>query len=101
MNDAPTKDQIASACLSFRHDFGLLPVIEQMKLMQTAQEWWRVLQKEGCITRAEAEAMVAAEREAAAYIADAFEHSAEERDWRDGATQAKRIAAAIRARKRK
>jgi len=36
-------------------------------------------------------------REDAAYKAEEFEHIAEERNWRDGATQARRIAAAIRA----
>ena len=59
MSDALTQKQIASACLSFRHDFGLLPAAEQSQVMWSAQEWWKAWQKEGCITRAEADRMVA------------------------------------------
>ncbi len=49
------------------------------------------------VTHAEAAAMVAAERERCAQLADILEHDAEERNWRDGAKQAKRLARAIRA----
>ena len=37
--------QIASACLSYRHDFGLLPEDERKRLMLQAREWERALGK--------------------------------------------------------
>jgi hypothetical protein len=42
----PTDAQVASACLSYRHDFGLLPSLEQDVLMWRAREWLRAWQKE-------------------------------------------------------
>lgn len=35
----PTPGQIGSACLSYRHDFGLLPPAEKDKVMSQAK-WW-------------------------------------------------------------
>lgn len=35
----PTQEQTASACLSYRHDFGLMPALDREALMRTAQ-WW-------------------------------------------------------------
>lgn len=35
----PTQEQTASACLSYRHDFGLLPASDREALMRTAQSW--------------------------------------------------------------
>lgn len=37
----PSEEQVASACLSFRHDFGLLGPVEQMRLKAQAREWLR------------------------------------------------------------
>jgi hypothetical protein len=42
----PTDAQTASACLSYRHDFGLLPAEERHRIMFTAREWLRAWQKE-------------------------------------------------------
>lgn len=39
---------LASACLSFRHDFGLLPEPQRKALMHTAQEWARAF---GIVTK--------------------------------------------------
>lgn len=46
--DAPTftDAQIASACMSYRHDFGLLEPDERTKIMFTAREWERAFAKE-------------------------------------------------------
>lgn len=38
--------QLASACLSYRHDFGLLEPEERVQLMAEAREWDRALRKE-------------------------------------------------------
>ena len=38
--------QIASACMSYRHDFGLLEPDERAKIMFTAREWERAFSKE-------------------------------------------------------
>lgn len=43
----PTLAQINSACLSFRHDFGLLDATERGELQWQATEWLRAWQKEG------------------------------------------------------
>ena len=43
----PTPAQIDSACLSYRHDFGLLPDHERAALRYEALEWWIAWQKEG------------------------------------------------------
>jgi hypothetical protein len=41
----PTDDQIANACLSYRHDFGLLEVAEQSKVKYAGLEWLLAWQK--------------------------------------------------------
>jgi hypothetical protein len=41
----PTDDQIESACLSYRHDFGLLDVAEQSKVKYAGLEWLLAWQK--------------------------------------------------------
>ncbi len=38
--------KIASACMSYRHDFGLLEPDERAKIMFTAREWERAFSKE-------------------------------------------------------
>ena len=38
--------QIASVCLSYRHDFGLLPPVERKRIMFTAREWEHAFAKE-------------------------------------------------------
>jgi len=43
----PTPEQINSACLSFRHDFGLLNDDERAAIRFEAREWLRAWQKEG------------------------------------------------------
>jgi hypothetical protein len=43
----PTPAQIDSACLSYRHDYGLLLEPERAKLRFQALEWLRAWQKEG------------------------------------------------------
>lgn len=42
----PTDEQVASACLSYRHDFGLLPEDERKTVMFQAREWLHAWQKE-------------------------------------------------------
>ena len=42
----PTEKQIWSACLSFRHDFGLMEYREKESLRFQAIEWLRAWQKE-------------------------------------------------------
>lgn len=34
-----TAEQIASACVTYRHDFGLLPEVERHLLMAEARRW--------------------------------------------------------------
>lgn len=41
-----TDKQIASACFSYRHDFGLLSKQEQESIIFQAREWERALEKE-------------------------------------------------------
>lgn len=43
----PTEAQIASACLSYRHDYGLLPPDLRTRTRFEALEWLRAWQKEG------------------------------------------------------
>ena len=38
--------QLASVCLSYRHDFGLLDAAEQARLMLEARDWERAFRKE-------------------------------------------------------
>jgi hypothetical protein len=40
-----TSEQIDDVCLSFRHDFGLLPKLEAEKLRIEFKEWMRALSK--------------------------------------------------------
>lgn len=41
-----TDEQIASVCLSYRHDFGLLEDGDRHRLMFTAREWERAMSHE-------------------------------------------------------
>jgi len=43
----PTDAQVHSACMSFRHDYGLLPEAERVKLRFEAREWLIAWLKEG------------------------------------------------------
>lgn len=42
----PTEAQTASACMSYRHDFGLMGEDQRKQLMWEAKEWLRAWQKE-------------------------------------------------------
>ena len=42
----PTDAQVASACMSYRHDFGLMGAEERKLQMFKAREWLRAWQKE-------------------------------------------------------
>jgi len=42
----PTKTQLHSACLSYRHDYGIIDEQARESLRLTALEWLRVWQKE-------------------------------------------------------
>lgn len=42
----PSDEQVASACLSYRHDFGLISEKDRAALMFEAREWLRAWQKE-------------------------------------------------------
>jgi len=44
--ETPTVAQLNSACLSYRHDFGLLAANEQQRVRFEAQEWLRAWRKE-------------------------------------------------------
>lgn len=46
INSEPTEKQIDSACLSFRHDFGLMNDREKQKLRFQAREWLIAWMKE-------------------------------------------------------
>lgn len=41
----PTSEQIASACLSFRHDYGLMDDAERKQLESTCALWWEAIAK--------------------------------------------------------
>jgi hypothetical protein len=43
----PTQAQVSSACLSFRHDYGLLSEAEQKAVQFEAREWLHAWRKEG------------------------------------------------------
>lgn len=61
-----TRAQVNSACLSYRHDFGLLAPDRQGDLQNEAREWLRAWQREGfCYTRP-----VSLDREAIEQIID-------------------------------
>lgn len=47
VREKPNEAQIASACLSYRHDYGLLPPDLQTRTRIEACEWLRAWQKEG------------------------------------------------------
>lgn len=51
----PTEAQIASACLSYDHSFGLMDGPERLKLMHQAREWLHAWQKEITLTPASPE----------------------------------------------
>jgi hypothetical protein len=41
----PTDQEIDQVCMTFRHDFGLLPIVEANKVRQDARRWfdaWRI-----------------------------------------------------------
>lgn len=40
-------EMVNSACMSYRHDFGLLPKLDQEALRRTARFWLEAWQKEG------------------------------------------------------
>ena len=46
ITEQPTVKQIAGACLSYRHDFGLLSVEEQNVVAEEAKSWWKAIAKE-------------------------------------------------------
>ena len=52
MSHKLTDEQIASVCLSYRHDFGLLPDEDKRRLMFEAREWERAFAKEHTIEAA-------------------------------------------------
>ena len=45
LRDDPTPEQVADACLSFRHDYGLMPKVDRARLAWEATEWLRAWQK--------------------------------------------------------
>jgi hypothetical protein len=47
----PTPAQVASACMSYRHDFGLLDPAKRSTTVFQAKEWLRAWRKEGFLTR--------------------------------------------------
>lgn len=42
----PTDAEIASACMSYRHDFGILEEAQREAIKRTAREWLRVWKRE-------------------------------------------------------
>lgn len=50
---ATPKDKLASACLSYRHDFGLLEGRERETVLFEASEWLRAFEKAGFIAHAD------------------------------------------------
>ena len=49
MSDAPDKLKLASACMSYRHDFGLLDCAQRESVMFEAAEWLSALRKAGLV----------------------------------------------------
>jgi hypothetical protein len=45
LRDDPTPEQVYNACLSYRHDFGLLSVEDRKIVAFEAKEWLRAWQK--------------------------------------------------------
>ena len=109
----PTDEQVASACLSYNHSFGLMIEAQRIAMMHQAREWLRAWRKEIPALDPEAlarwrEEAVQAEREAIAAMIEASAYTSgtggnklEPVAW--GLAGADRhhatIAAAIRARK--
>ena len=79
----PTVEQVRSACLSYRHDFGLLTVVEAAIVKSEAREWLRAWQKEGLIASAQA----VAAKPTYAQLAEWVQHL----DWDAGLTTADEI----------
>lgn len=46
MTIMPTEAQVASACMSYRHDFGLMDAAQRQSLMFVAREWLHAWRKE-------------------------------------------------------
>jgi hypothetical protein len=46
---SPTPSQIHSACLSYRHDYGILDEYARASLRITAHEWFEAWRKTGAI----------------------------------------------------
>ncbi len=46
---APSPAQLHSACLAYRHDYGVMDEHAREPLRTTALEWFKVWQKEGFI----------------------------------------------------
>ena len=44
--EVPTDAQLHDACLSYRHDYGLMDLVSREKLQWECREWWR------CVSRA-------------------------------------------------
>lgn len=44
--ETPTDQQLASVCLSYRHDYGLMGSIERSTLRSLAIDWWRCIARE-------------------------------------------------------
>jgi len=43
----PTRQQIHSACLSYRHDYGILDEVARESLQITAMDWFRAWKRAG------------------------------------------------------
>jgi hypothetical protein len=90
----PTDEQVASACLSYNHSFGLMIESQRVAMMQQAREWLRAWRKEIPALDPEAlarwrEEAVQAERQACAETVEGL--------W--AYRTCSEVAAAIRARK--
>lgn len=94
----PTPAQVNSACLSYRHDFGLLSVEQKNAARFMAREWLHAWQKEGVEILAghlDEAAIRKDEREKCAAIAD--DHTPRKHDGTLAAhVTGSRIASAIR-----
>jgi hypothetical protein len=47
----PTLEQVNSACMSYRHDFGLLKGAERWQLQAEARQWMIAWRKEFCVAQ--------------------------------------------------
>jgi hypothetical protein len=104
----PTDEQVASACLSYNHSFGLMIESQRVAMMQQAREWLRAWRKEIPALDPEAlarwrEEAVQAEREEIANLLEAIFSANDGIELRLGATSEtitlREIVATIRARK--